>query len=416
VRGRGWGFRFDGKPIADAFACNCSDVSVTFLPDGVTFLPDGLSPPPCTEVTFMICPGNVGNLRETKREQKAVGQQAMKAANESNVVSLQEYESALSRGDAFVTDDFDLLREAKQSLELQAAALSSLADRLGASYQRALRLLLCCRGRIVVCGIGKSGLVGRKLAATLASTGTPSTFLHPAEALHGDLGMVQPDDVVVFICYSGETAEVTRLLPCVQALKVHSIALVGRMKSTLARTVDVALDVSVEREACPHNLAPTTSTLASLAMGDSLAMSLMRLRGFSKEDFGRYHPGGSLGRRVARVGDAMRKDELPMVLPSTSVEECLFVMAHGRLGLAIVVNDCGDLCGIVTDGDLRRNLAAHKNLLNTRVSEIMTDKPITISENAPLVEAEERMQSLRLKALIVLNGESRVAGVIEVFK
>jgi arabinose-5-phosphate isomerase len=310
----------------------------------------------------------------------------------------------------------DLMAEARKGLELQAAAVARLTQRLDAGFAKALDILSRCRGRIVVCGIGKSGLIGRKLASTFACTGSPSAFLHPAEALHGDLGMLTADDVVLFVCYSGETPEVMRILPYMRSVAVPSIALVGVVNSTLGRFADVAIDVSVEREACPLNLAPTTSALASLAMGDALALSLMRLRGFSSEDFARFHPGGSLGRRFTRVVDVMHKEELPFVLPTTTVGEALLVMSHGRRGLAIVVDDADKLCGVVTDGDLRRALARRGDLLDREISEIMTQTPVTISENAPVAEAEERMQSLRLKALIALDVEGRVSGVIEVFK
>lgn len=309
-----------------------------------------------------------------------------------------------------------LLDEARRGLLQQSAAVAKLTERVDSNYEAALDLLANCRGRIIVCGIGKSGLVGRKLAATFASTGSPSAFLHPAEAMHGDLGMLTRDDVILFICYSGETVEVLRLLPYLESARVKSIALVGVPDSTLGRFANVALDVSVEREACPLNLAPTTSALASLAMGDSLALSLMRLRGFSPEDFARFHPGGALGRRFTRVSDMMHKDELPFVLPHTKVGEALLVMSHRRMGIAIVLTERNQLCGIVTDGDLRRALARHDNLLELPISDIMTATPVTICEGAPVAEADDLMQRLRLKALIVLNGEGRVTGVIEVFK
>ena len=338
------------------------------------------------------------------------------ASSPNNVVVDMAGFGALRRRQVLDGVTQELMAEARKGLELQADALAKLTERLDARFARALDILARCRGRIVVCGIGKSGLIGRKLASTFACTGSPSTFLHPAEALHGDLGMLTADDVVLFVCYSGETPEIMRLLPYMQSVAVPSIALVGVVDSTLGRFADVAIDVSVEREACPLNLAPTTSALASLAMGDALALSLMRLRGFSSEDFARFHPGGALGRRFTRVYDVMYKDELPFVLPTTTVGEALLVMSHGRRGLAIVVDGSDELCGVVTDGDLRRALASIPNLLDRAISEIMTPTPVTISENSPVAEAEERMQSLRLKALIVLNGEGRVSGVVEVFK
>jgi len=335
----------------------------------------------------------------------------------SVVIEMAGFEALRRRHLALDLVTQDLMAEARKGLELQAEALAKLTQRLDASFAKALDILSRCRGRIVVCGIGKSGLIGRKLASTFACTGSPSAFLHPAEALHGDLGMLTVDDVVLFVCYSGETPEVMSILPYMRSVAVPSIALVGVVNSTLGRFADVAIDVSVEREACPLNLAPTTSALASLAMGDALALSLMRLRGFSPEDFARFHPGGSLGRRFTRVGDVMHKEELPFVPRTTTVGEALLVMSHGRRGLAIVLDEADKLCGVVTDGDLRRALRSSKgNLLNREISEIMTRTPVTVSESAPVAEAEERMQSLRLKALIVVNAEGRVSGVIEVFK
>ena len=334
----------------------------------------------------------------------------------SVVVDMGGFEAMRRRHLAADAVTQDLMAEARKGLELQAAAVARLTQRLDAGFAKALDILSRCRGRIVVCGIGKSGLIGRKLASTFACTGSPSSFLHPAEALHGDLGMLTADDVVLFVCYSGETPEVMRLLPYMRSVAVPSIALVGVVNSTLGRFADVAIDVSVEREACPLNLAPTTSALASLAMGDALALSLMRLRGFSSEDFARFHPGGSLGRRFMRVVDVMHKEELPFVLPTTTVGEALLVMSHGRRGLAIVLDESDELCGVVTDGDLRRALTCKGNLLEREVSEIMTRTPVTVLESVPVAEAEERMQSRRLKALIVLNAEGRVSGVIEVFK
>jgi len=334
----------------------------------------------------------------------------------SVVIDMAGFEAMRRRQPVLDAVTQDLMAEARKGLELQAQAVARLTQRLDAGFAKALDILSRCRGRIVVCGIGKSGLIGRKLASTFACTGSPSAFLHPAEALHGDLGMLTADDVVLFVCYSGETPEVMRILPYMRSVDVPSIALVGAVDSTLGRFADVAIDVSVEREACPLNLAPTTSALASLAMGDALALSLMRLRKFSSEDFARFHPGGSLGRKFARVIDVMHKEALPFVLPTTTVGEALLVMSHGRRGLAIVIDERDELLGVVTDGDLRRALANKGNLLDREISEIMTQTPVTISENAPVAEAEERMQSLRLKALIALNVEGRVSGVIEVFK
>lgn len=334
---------------------------------------------------------------------------AGEASRDSNVVELGQ-RRALAR------DWRGALAEAKAGFETQMAALSEVASRLDDEFEAALEILLECAGRVVVSGIGKSGLIGRKLASTLASTGTPSVFLHPAEAHHGDLGMVREEDVVLFVCYSGETPEVTSLLPYFLEQGIPIVAIVGHRSSTLARASEAVLDVSVEREACPHNLAPTTSALVSLAMGDALAVALMRARGFDAQDFGRLHPGGSLGKKLRLVSDTMHRDNLPFVPPTLTVGESLFKISEGRCGLAIVVDEAGQLAGIVTDGDLRRALTSKEKLLDTPISEIMTRKPVTIREDATLSEAEARMQRLRLKALIVLNSEDRVSGVIEVFK
>ncbi len=310
----------------------------------------------------------------------------------------------------------DLLGEAHALFELHARAISHVSANLGPSFTRAVELILGCSGRLVVCGMGKSGLIGRKMAATFASTGTPSFFLHAGEASHGDLGMVMPNDVVLLISNSGETEEVLRLVPYFRDVGLPILAMVGRVPAPLTHVADVVLDVSIEREACPLNLAPMTSALATLAMGDALAASLIRVKDFQPHDFARFHPGGSLGRRlVTRVCDVMQKDNLPFVHAHQSVGECLIRMTEGRCGLAIVITPEGRLLGLVTDGDLRRGLQRCPELLGLSVQEVMTKNPVTIEESAALGEAEERMTRLRLKALIVLNPEGLVRGVVEIF-
>lgn len=308
-----------------------------------------------------------------------------------------------------------LVEEARQVLRHQAGTLAELADRVDGRFASACEILHETRGHVVVSGVGKSGIIGRKIASTLASTGTPSLFVNAAEAHHGDLGMITVRDTALLISYSGETEEVVELLPHLRYLKVPLIGLVGQPDSTLARSVDVVLDVSVEREVCPHNLAPTNSAMATLAMGDALAVALMRRRGFTSDDFARYHPGGTLGRRLTtRVKDVMRSSKLPIVTPTDTVAESLMTITEGRLGLVLVMS--GErLVGLVTDGDLRRAMQRCHDMLTLPVSEIMTRNPVTIDEDTMLADAHQRMQGMKLKALVVLNKEGRVTGVIEVF-
>jgi len=315
-----------------------------------------------------------------------------------------------------VSRDKETLAVARSSLHHQAQALDRVASHLDDQFCRALELLLSCRGRVVVSGIGKSGLIGRKIAATLACSGTPSFFVHPGEAAHGDLGMVTPEDVLILVSNSGETSELVQLLPHFLELGVPIIALVGRITSSLARAASVVLDIEVEKETCPHNLVPTTSALVMLALGDALAMAAMRAREFGPNDFGRYHPGGTLGRRLSkRVKDVMQSQELPLVTVERRVREALVVMNEGRCGLVIVVDEDSRPVGIVTDGDLRRALQERPHLLELSVRKIMSKNPVTISEDATVNEAEERMHRLRIKALVVVNDEQRVSGIVEIF-
>ena len=304
---------------------------------------------------------------------------------------------------------------ARASLESQAAALSELATRINGDFCKALDLLASCTGRVIVSGMGKSGLIGRKIAATLSCCGTPSFFLHPGEAAHGDLGMVTESDVMLLVSNSGESSELLALLPSFMELGIPIIALVGDRTSSVARAATAVLDAAVEREICPHNLVPTTSALASLALGDALATAVMSMRGLTPGDVGRFHPGGSLGRRLtARVRDVMQNRQLPFVTPERKVSEALFTMTAGRCGLAVVVAH-GESIGIVTDGDVRRALQQRPDLLELPVSQIMTPQPVTIHEDATLHEAEERMHRMRLKALVVVDSRHRVSGVIEIF-
>ncbi len=311
--------------------------------------------------------------------------------------------------------DEAMLEETRLVFHHQARCVAALADQVGDSYTKVVSTLLATPGHTVFFAMGKSGLVARKLSATFASTGTPSFFVHPSEAHHGDLGKVTQRDTAVLISCSGETREVLDLVPHLQRMGIPIIAMTGNPTSTLANQADLNLNVSVDREACPNNLAPTTSTLATMAMGDALAVSLIRLRNFRADDFARFHPGGSLGRRLTtRVRDTMRKNDLPMVSPNDSVGESLVKITEGRLGLVLVMN--GErLIGLVTDGDLRRAMQRHHNLLSVSVAEIMTDNPVTIDEDCLLTVAFERMQQLKLKALVATDNQGRVSGVVEVF-
>jgi len=308
-----------------------------------------------------------------------------------------------------------IVEEAKQVFRDQAKAVEALADRLDTGYVEAIELLLTTVGKVVVLGMGKSGHIGRKMAATFASTGTPSFFVQAGEAYHGDLGMIAQGDTVILISQSGETEEVIRLMPHLRRLGVPMIALTGCLFSSLGLGVDVALDVAVEREVCPNNLAPTSSTLAALAMGDSLAVSLMKRRSFQAAEFGKFHPGGSLGRQLLTVKEAMRVDDLPMVSSDDTVGHSLMTISEGRLGLVLVMKS-DKLIGLITDGDLRRAMQQYPNLLTMPVSDIMTTNPVTIPESTRLVDAHHRMQQMKLKAFVVVDREGKVSGVVEVFE
>ncbi len=309
----------------------------------------------------------------------------------------------------------DLLAGARELFRHHAQAMEALQNRLDDTFITAVQLILHSPGHVVFIGMGKSGHIAQKLAATFASTGTPSFYIHAAEAHHGDLGMITSRDTAILISYSGETTEVVQLLPHLQNRRIPVVALVGRLASTLGRAADAALDISVDREACPHNLAPTTSAITTMAMGHALAVTLMRERDFCPDDFARCHPGGSLGRRLTtQVRHAMRVHDLPMVSPSDTVGEALVTITEGRLGLALVMN--GErLVGLVTDGDLRRGMQRHENLLVMPIAEIMTLNPVTIDENVLLDVAHQRMQQMKLKALVAVNSRGRVSGVVEVF-
>ena len=312
--------------------------------------------------------------------------------------------------------DEQIARLGVDALEIEAAGLHALTRRIDGQFAAACRLLLACRGRVVVTGMGKSGHIAGKIAATLASTGTPAFFLHPAEAGHGDIGMIARDDVVVALSYSGETAEVLVLVPYLRRMGIKLVALTGNPQSSLARAAEVHLDVSVATEACPLNLAPTASTTATLAMGDAIAVSLLRMRGFTEEDFARSHPGGSLGRRLlTRVEDVMHADaDVPRVSPATTVREGLLEMTRKGLGMTTVVDADGRLCGIFTDGDLRRALDRRVDVHATPIAEVMTVGCKTIGPQALAADAVHLLEEFRITCLVVTDADARVVGALNV--
>lgn len=300
-----------------------------------------------------------------------------------------------------------ILDEARRVIRTEADALLSMADRIDGSFEQAVKLVLASKGRVVVSGMGKSGLIGQKIASTMASTGTPALFLHPAEGIHGDLGMIMKGDVVIAISNSGETEEVLRILPVIKRLGAHLVAMSGNPASTLARCSDVFLDVSVKEEACPLGLAPTASTTATLAMGDALAVALLVQRGFCAEDFAVYHPGGSLGKKLfLRVEDLMHSgEEIPLVSEHTLMKDALFVISAKRLGVTGVTGKDGALVGVITDGDLRRALVSGFDILGQPVSEIMKLNPRRIRRNELAAAALLIMEQHSITSLFVFEDD-----------
>jgi arabinose-5-phosphate isomerase len=307
----------------------------------------------------------------------------------------------------------DPLKLAARVLRTEAEGILGLIPRLDGRFASALELIAGCRGRVVVMGIGKSGIVGRKVAATLASVGTPALFLHPAEGVHGDIGMVARGDVVMIISNSGETEEVIALLPVIKRLGVPLVVLTGSTGSTLARNADVVLDVSVPEEACPMNLVPTSSTTAALAMGDALAVALLDLRGVTPEDFAVFHPGGALGRRFLRVEELMHVgDSVPVVSEGTPMVEAILEMTGKRLGATAVVDSRGALVGIVTDGDLRRALQRGRDLTGSTAGELMSLNPKTISRHDLAAKALDTMERHSITQLLIVDAAGRPDGII----
>jgi len=302
---------------------------------------------------------------------------------------------------------------ARSVLQTEAAAILALVDRLDERFEGAVRLLRECRGRVIVTGMGKSGIICRKLAATLSSTGTAAFFLHPAEAIHGDLGVLQPDDVVLALSYSGETEELLRLLETIKRLGAKLIAMTGDETSTLAQAADVALDCRVSEEACPLNLVPTASTTASLALGDALAMSLLVAKGFRQEDFATRHPGGKIGKRLMRVEQLMHAgDHAPIVRSDSAMPDVIYEISSKGLGMACVVDAEGMLKGIITDGDLRRHMVSATHLLQRTAAEIMTTSPVTVPPDTMAAAALHILEQRRITSVVVVDLAQHVLGVV----
>ena len=306
------------------------------------------------------------------------------------------------------------LDTARRVLRIEAEALGELLLRLDASFEQAVELLLACKGRVVVIGMGKSGLIGRKIAATFSSTGTPATFLHPAEAIHGDLGMLMRDDVVLAVSYGGETEEIIGLLETIKRLGLHMVTLTGHPKSTIAAASDVVLDVSVKEEACSLNLTPTASTTATMAMGDALAIALLERRGFSPGDFAALHPGGRLGKKLLRAENLMHSGEaMPRVAATAKMPDVIYEMSKKGLGMTTVVDAEGRLAGILTDGDLRRLMQQRGAVtLNLVIGDCVTRNPQTIAPGELAGAALRMMEERKITSLVVVDAERRPLGVV----
>ena len=303
---------------------------------------------------------------------------------------------------------------AHRVIDIEARAIAALKSQVNASFSKACELILNCKGRIIITGMGKSGHIGRKVAATLASTGTPAFFVHPGEASHGDLGMILGRDVVIAISYSGESNELLAIMPLIKQLGTPLIVMTGKHQSSLARTASCILDIQVAEEACPLGLAPTSSTTASLVMGDALAVALLEARGFTAEDFAKHHPGGQLGRRLLlRIDDIMRtNDEIPSINQHAVIRDALFEMTSKRLGMTTVVDDDNNLAGIFTDGDLRRTLNKNSNIFDTNIEDVMTKTCITTAPGILAAEALNIMNTNKITSLMVVDNK-KIIGVVQ---
>lgn len=312
-------------------------------------------------------------------------------------------------------DQLDKLCQLGQAvIEIEAAAVSALSSRIDSHFAKACQYLIGCNGRVVVIGMGKSGHIGGKIAATLASTGTPAFFVHPGEASHGDMGMITKQDVVLALSNSGETPEIITLLPLIKRLGVPLIALTGNLQSTIAKAAEINIDVSVEKEACPLGLAPTSSSTVALVMGDALAIALLEAKGFTVDDFALAHPGGSLGKKLLlKVSHLMRTDiKIPKVLPSAPLTDALMEMTSKRLGMTTILDTNDKLLGIFTDGDLRRTLDQDRDIRNTVIHEVMTKNPRTISEDMLAAHALNMMENYKITTLVVVDASNHLLGVL----
>lgn len=302
---------------------------------------------------------------------------------------------------------------ARRVLQTEAAAIMALIDRIDGRFSRAVEVVRDCRGRVILTGMGKSGIICRKIAATLSSTGTPAFFLHPAEAVHGDLGVLQSEDVIIALSYSGETEELTRVLETIKRLGATLIAITGDPASTLAQAADVSLDCHVSEEACPMNLVPTASTTAALALGDALAMTVLVEKGFKPEDFANLHPGGKLGKRLMRARQLMHAgDGLPVVQLDTPMRDIIYTMSSKGLGMTAVLDGDRRLAGIITDGDLRRTMAVTPDIQNLVARNVMTGNPVTIGPETLAVEALALLERRKITSVVVIDADRRVEGVL----
>tara|TARA_B100001093_G_C26770723_1_gene990061 strand:- start:505 stop:1455 length:951 start_codon:yes stop_codon:yes gene_type:complete len=303
---------------------------------------------------------------------------------------------------------------AQEVIQLESKEIANLSKLLTDDFENTVKSILNCNGKLIVCGMGKSGIIGKKIAATFASTGTPSFFLHPGEAYHGDLGMIEKDDIILLISNSGETDEVLKLIPFLKHQRNKTISMSGNKASSLAKNTDFHLNISVNAEACPLQLAPTSSTTATLVMGDALAIALMKLRDFKDVNFARFHPGGSLGKRLLQnVSDVMKKDLLPLVKPNDSIKKVINILSSGKCGLAIVLNN-NKIVGVISDGDIRRAMEINElEFFQLKAMEIMTKKPITIPETTKLKTAGDIMFTKKINSLIVKNDKNLLVGIIQ---
>jgi len=308
----------------------------------------------------------------------------------------------------------DSIRKGKEVVRIEAEAVAALASKINESFDKAVEMIYACKGRVIITGMGKSGLVARKIVATMNSTGTAAVFLHPSDAVHGDLGMVRENDVVICISKSGDTEEICEIIPLLRRIGVKIISMIGSLNSYLGKESDLVLDISVKEEACPHDLAPTASTTATLVMGDALAVALLEKRNFTKEDFAMFHPGGNLGKQLLlKIEEIMVSGEaVPAVREEVSLSEAIFEMTSKRLGATCVVDNKGILTGIITDGDLRRLLGRTNNVSNVKAREAMSVNPKTIRNNALAVVALEVMERFSITQLVVVNEEHRPVGMV----